>query len=287
MSVRRRTLVFNQREDWRERSRESTVGRPEHVAAGWDASRHDLLELRRAERQQSKGTGSDVPGEFGNLTLSGDGGKAPSARAHEAPDHSTHLAERPPAARPGNGHHRRGVPTEADLLDAVDELVNPVHFPGEIIRRDVEPAVHVLRVHDTLEAIARRHLGAGASAEEVRLHVREIERLNHISSSSRISSGVTLILPGHTRDGGFVTRDEDGARRTEWSNGGYRIERSDGTGSVHTPGPSNTFTERHWGPLPRENWTGIRWADGSYEIGEWGAAPAPRKPHGVLHRRIK
>jgi len=247
--------MLDQRENWVGRPTESLTSLPEHIGAEMDDGRGELLKHQRTERQQAKGgDGRDLPQEFGNLSLTDDGGTVASARRDVAGDHSAVSAEKNPHARTGNRHARAGARTMQDLLEGID-CVELVHSPGEIIRRDVEPAVHELRVNDTLEAIARQHLGAGASAQEVRLHISEIERLNKISNSSLIPSGTTLMLPGHTSDGGFVTWDEDGARRTEWSNGGYRVERSDGTGYVHTPGQSNGFTERHWGPRQQDNYT--------------------------------
>ncbi|HEY9870820.1 MAG TPA: LysM domain-containing protein, partial [Candidatus Obscuribacterales bacterium] len=90
-----------------------------------------------------------------------------------------------------------------------DKVVTPLAHPNfqgaEVISLDVEPEQHEVQPGQTLHEIARQHLGQGASAQDIRNHVREIERANGLTPGSRITPHAVLILPGHTRDGGYVT----------------------------------------------------------------------------------
>ncbi|MBX9687555.1 MAG: LysM peptidoglycan-binding domain-containing protein, partial [Candidatus Obscuribacterales bacterium] len=59
--------------------------------------------------------------------------------------------------------------------------VNPDNiYAGEGIKRDLEPAQHTVAKGETIQDIAKAHLGPGASEEEIAKHVKEIERANHL-----------------------------------------------------------------------------------------------------------
>jgi LysM repeat protein len=169
---------------------------------------------------------------------------------------------------------KRDAPTDATTargdqpvvqMEAETITVSPdVAYRGEVINRDVDPSQRVVEPGDTLTVIARDHLGPGATPEEIRKHVTEIARVNHIENPNRIEVGQQLVLPGHTADGGFVSRDSSGAVLTRWQDGTERIENSDHTGFVRNPNPdhSGAYTEHHWGPQPQDNFEVTRTQDG-------------------------
>jgi YD repeat-containing protein len=168
---------------------------------------------------------------------------------------------------------RREAASEAVAPEAVRERLTehtgtPVaRYHGEMIRRDVEPATHTMRADETVEDIARAHLqGTGATEEEIAAHAREINEVN----GGFVMEGQELILPGHTSDGGFVTRGAEGSRQTAWADGVVRINNADGTGWVRRFSTDGGMSEHHWGPNPGDNFDLTRTPDGRYRIAEAG-----------------
>lgn len=141
-----------------------------------------------------------------------------------------------------------------------------VAYKGEVINKDVPPDEHTVQRGDTLSKIAKEHLGPGATPEEIRAHVKEIARINHIKDPDRISVGQELVLPGHTADGGFVTKDNSGSTLTRWQDGTERVENKDKTGFVRKPNAdgSGAYEEHHWGPQPKDNFDVTKTADGKF-----------------------
>lgn len=125
--------------------------------------------------------------------------------------------------------------------------------PG--INRDLEPGKHEVKAGDTLEAIARKHLGKDASVAEVALHAKEIAKINGIENPRMIHQGDQLKLPGHTKDGGFVTVDGDGNRLTQWQDGSLQCESKDGSkGFKRVPDGKGGTYEKGWGKESEENY---------------------------------
>jgi LysM repeat protein len=152
-------------------------------------------------------------------------------------------------------------------MDAVTITASPdIAYKGEVINRDVPPGTHTVERGDTLTKIAKEHLGPGATPEEIRAHVKEIARVNHIPNPDLIRDGQELVLPGHTADGGFVTKDNAGSTLTRWQDGTERVENKDKTGFVRKPAEdgSGAYTEHHWGPQPENNFELTKTADGKF-----------------------
>lgn len=203
-------------------------------------------------------------------------GESQAARRAEAPagpsdSQATRPAEAP--AAPGDSQARPAADTKDAPGARGDQPVvqmepititasADVAYRGEVINRDVEPGQHTVQRGDTLTKIAREHLGPDATAEEVQKHVREIARVNHIQNPDRIQAGQELVLPGHTADGGFVSRDNAGATMTRWQDGVERVENRDGTGYVRQPVEGGGYTEHHWGPQQQDNFEVTRTSDG-------------------------
>ena len=299
--------MFEQGEGWSARSTEQSDRVQQHVAAEANEGRIDLLKQQRQTMDQLRnGWRDEATQTFGNLILLDSAEDAPSARTDKrAPNTGEPTSVRALGSNPsaeggsylgtdpafvaggvakqdrqagdrgtGNqtkdGHAHSGRRGHAGDRHGRGSAGCP-GFPGEIINRDVPPGEQDLREGARLEDIARRHLGAGATDEEVRRHVREIERYNGIADSSRISGMSFITLPGHTRDGGFVSQEENGPRRIVWSNGAQRIENPDGTGHTRHPGPSGSYTEEHWGQRQEDNYTLSRTAAGRYMVTEYAS----------------
>lgn len=157
----------------------------------------------------------------------------------------------------------------------------PIVLPteqGEVIKRDVPPGVASGGSGDTLQNVARDHLGPGATQEEVDAHVKEIARINDIKDVKKPLDGSKIILPGHTSDGGFVTVDSEGNKRTIWHDNTVRIENEDRSGYVRHPNADGSARIHTWGPKPDQNADFIRTADGKYRIADGPDDKVGREP---------
>ena len=83
--------------------------------------------------------------------------------------------------------------------------------PYASIYRNVTTEAHTMASGETLESIARRNLGNGASEQEVQDYLQEIRDVN---SGSDFAVGNTVVLPGHTADGDIVMPNKDGTTYT-------------------------------------------------------------------------
>jgi LysM repeat protein len=133
--------------------------------------------------------------------------------------------------RNGTAERQRGDRTRSGHYNVVTPLAHPNFHGAEIINLDVEPAQHEVQPGQTLQEIARQHLGQSASDQDIRNHVREIERANGLTHGSRITPHEVLVLPGHTRDGGYVT-----TRSAGWQDGvapeRYTVQRGETIESI-------------------------------------------------------
>lgn len=116
-----------------------------------------------------------------------------------------------------------GTVTDAQIAKALSDK-------GRDIKRDVEPSDVTVGKNDTLWGIARKHLGKDASENEVWRHVQEIAKQNGIKNPNVITEGKKLHLPGHDKDGGYITKDAEGNKTTRGKDGSVTIENKDGSG---------------------------------------------------------
>ncbi len=216
----------------------------------------ETIEASRTAAKRDGGqepVSSDKPGKGGDEPVSSDKPKD-NGEAVSADKPKKGAPEAPP----------RGTST-LDTVYIVGE------YAGEDIKRDLEPETVTDTKGKQLNDIARKHLGADATDDEVQKHAREIARLNKIEDPNRPLEGQHLKLPGHTKDGGFVTQDRAGNKRTVWDDGTVRVENKDGTGSVRKwQGEGTGYTEHHWGPKPQDNYEIRKTEDGKYEVAEAG-----------------
>ena len=174
------------------------------------------------------------------------------------------------AAAPGPADALAGAAKSNEAKAGPEEktpAISPVE-KGELIKRDVEPAIVFNTKGEKLSQIARDHLGPDASDEEVRKHVAEIARINGIKDPDRPLAGGRLSLPGHSQDGGFVTADADGHKRTIWQNGLVRVDNLDNSGYERRPAGDGNYFEHHWGSDPKDHSYLIKRADGSYVVAD-------------------
>ncbi len=226
-----------------------------------------LVEKRREEQAYQKSE-NRPPGDISRLL-----GKSPALL--EAL--KVAQGEKPePKARESGAHQGTEKQSETDrkILTHANSDQDSAHKPsaekagysGEQISRDVEPATHIVQSTDNLTKIAREHLGQGANSEDIQKHIREIALINHLKNPNLIQDGVKLILPGHTKDGGYVTTDADGGKTTIWPDGRVRQENKDGTGSEVSIRQDGSSELKHWGPQPKDNFEQTTSGDGSYRI---------------------
>lgn len=141
-------------------------------------------------------------------------------------------------------------------------------YKGETgINRDIEPAVHDAVKGDTLDSIARKHLGKDASNAEVAAYAKEIATINAYDKSHKIHPGEEVKLPGHTRDGGFVTVDGEGNRLTQWQDGKILASSPDGKrGFVRVDDGKGGTYEQGWGNEDEDYYFVHRKANGDLEL---------------------
>ncbi len=123
------------------------------------------------------------------------------------------------------------------------------------INRDVAPGESTVKAGDTLEKIAKEHLGPNASVAEVANHAKEIAKINGIDNPKMIHAGDKLKLPGHTKDGGFVTQDSEGNTLTQMQDGRLHVASKDGSkGYDRAPDGDGGYYEQGWGKQNEENY---------------------------------
>lgn len=123
------------------------------------------------------------------------------------------------------------------------------------INRDVAPGQAEVKQGDTLEKIARKHLGPDATAAEVAAHAKEIATINDIKDPKMLHAGDQLKLPGHTKDGGYITEDGLGNTLTKWPEGQLRVQSKDGSkGFDRMPDGNGGYYEKGWGKQNEENY---------------------------------
>lgn len=97
---------------------------------------------------------------------------------------------------------------------------------GEEISATCEPKHHVIAEGDTLEKIAREHLGSGASDADVLKHITEIAKVNKLDVNAPLEQKKDLVLPGHRKTAvsspiigrslGTATRHLEGRHHIKW-----------------------------------------------------------------------
>lgn len=153
------------------------------------------------------------------------------------------------AGKPGDGKPAPGKDAEGAA-------------PKDVIMKDVEPKEYEVKRGDNLTKIAKAQLGPDATPQEIHQYIKEVAKLNKIKNPDLILDGQKLQLPGHTKDGGYITLDGDGNKTTTWKDGREKFESKDGTtGWERTPDGTGGYTEKHFGTNPTDNYEMHVYAD--------------------------
>lgn len=148
-----------------------------------------------------------------------------------------------------------------DLLHngAADNKVPGSEYKGEGIKKNIEPSKEAW-VDGTLEDVAKKKLGDGASTEDVNSYVKEIKKLNHITDPSKPAGYIDL--PGHNANGDLITKSADGTKTTVGQDGSVKVENPNGTSYDMKPLAGGGYEYHHHGPKPEDNYNYTRTPDG-------------------------
>ncbi len=178
-----------------------------------------------------------------------------------------------------------------DLLHngAADTKIPGADYKGETIKKDVQPSKEIWVQGTTLEDIAKKKLGDGASTEDINNYVREIKKLNNIKDNNPTGY---IDVPGHNQNGELITLKSDGTKKTIAQDGSVKVENPNGTSYDMKPLPNGGFEYHHRGPKPEDNYAYTRTPDGhgGYTEKHTGSKPEDnyeitRTPDG--HYKIK
>lgn len=139
-------------------------------------------------------------------------------------------------------------------------------YRGEGIRRELEPQVHNVKPHETLEQISRRHLGPNSSRADTANYAREILAVNNFKSESEIRSIDWILLPGHKPDGSIVTKSLQTTVRRTVSPTGSEIAEDRRHGYTRIGNTEGGYSEKHYGERPEDNFSINRTNDGDYIV---------------------
>lgn len=141
-------------------------------------------------------------------------------------------------------------------------------YRGQDIRHDIKPGTHTASGNETLEDIARKHLGQGASEDVVKKYAEELGDANGLYPNDTPGKGADVLLPGHTRDGLVTIENKMGDTITYCPDGSRRVENKDGSGYLRKPAKDGSYTEEHWGSRPEDRYVLTRAGDGKYTISD-------------------
>lgn len=134
-------------------------------------------------------------------------------------------------------------------------------YDGGFLKMNVRPTNYEVRPGETLEQIARKHLGPKATQDDVDTHVAEIERANVKTLAGRDSEtyegkkGEILRLPGHTADGADLYKDHRGTIYRVTEDGKMKVTYLDGSGFERTPNDDGGITKSYFSKKPEDNYS--------------------------------
>ncbi|HEY9786596.1 MAG TPA: hypothetical protein V6D17_14410 [Candidatus Obscuribacterales bacterium] len=160
---------------------------------------------------------------------------------------------------PGESFKNAKEEGAADELKVVDYGQGERYVGDFSIRRDVRPSRYVSSGGESVRDIARKHLGPGATEEDVKKHAQEIAIVNMavagMSDEYVAKKGDFINLPGHTKDGAIVYRDYRGTTVSVTEDGAVTFKHTDGTGHVLKGNEGGGYTKKYFGPKPEDNYT--------------------------------
>src|SRR5205823_3012604 len=97
--------------------------------------------------------------------------------------------------------------------------------------------------------------------EDIKKYEDEIKKTNKLTGDE-LKEGQILTLPGHTKDGGMITKTSDGSTQTVSPDGSLKVEHNDGTGYEWKPTADGGYSQHHFGAKPEDNHDLTRKPDG-------------------------
>lgn len=152
-----------------------------------------------------------------------------------------------------------------DLIE--DAPSGPVDFglgksyDGGFLKMNVRPQKYEVKPGETLDDIARKHLGPKATQDEIDVHVKHIVDSNQKLLAGRDADtyegqkGEILRLPGYTTDGADLYKDHRGTTYKVTDDGKMKVSYLDGTGFERSPNEDGGITKRYFGSKPQDNYT--------------------------------
>lgn len=144
---------------------------------------------------------------------------------------------------------------QKDHEQLVKKLQDTAAKQAVSIKKDFEPKEHVITSKDNLTNLAKEQIGKEATPGEIDEYIKEAARLNHLRDANILVDGRTLMLPGHTADGGVSVLDPHGNKITAWKDGRTREDRTNSTGFTRKDDGKGGSVEKHWGPTDEDNYT--------------------------------
>lgn len=247
----------------------------------------DMKDMSQQGRMSDldKGRTTSMPAEFGGFQLT-DGSKLladAGSKLNEIKDQIADAASKAADLGSKLGEAVVCKATATPIEPPKEEAPNkaPDDYKGESgIKRDAPLDTHTVKNGDTLESIARKHLGPDASVAEVAAHAKEIAKVNGVENPKMLHAGDKLQVPGHTKDGGFITKDEQGNKHTQWPDGSYRFEEKNGSWGVdRVPDGKGGYYERGFGRNPDDNYKIAHDREGYHILDADGNKRRPQYSH--------
>ncbi len=170
----------------------------------------------------------------------------------------------------------------AGLQEVIDEKVqtqvyqeqSESAYTGEkpLAKSSIPPGTYATKAGDTFLSIAEQHLGPKSKKPDREAYAREIQLINGLPPGKELPPSLPLVLPGHTRDGGFVIAD--GAKTITKFPSGVKVfeNEDDQRKGTQTPGTDGSYTEEHTGPGAADNYFVSKNAEGEFQYSEKSAS---------------
>ena len=149
----------------------------------------------------------------------------------------------------------------------MQQLEQPYAGNMTLSKSTIPAGSYTTGVGETLLSIAERHLGPSFSPGEHEAYVREIQQVNGLPGQTEAPPRHSLVLPGHTADGGFIITD-GGRTLTKYRSGQKIFETAELRKFTQIPAADGTLTEEHVGPGGTDTFVATRSRDGKYKFSE-------------------
>ena len=239
---------------------------------GSEDSKTDLVFIPAVgapDQASANGSSDLVSGDAGDQSLPADG----SNDATDVAQAVTPVPEVDPSALEQFPEKLFGLEINPD--DLVDDAPSGdidfglgKSYDGGFLKMNVRPMKYEVKPGETLEEIARKHLGPKATQEQVDVHLKHIVDSNLKFLGGRDADtyegekGDILRLPGYTTDGADLYKDHRGTTYKVTDDGKMRVTYLDGSGFERTRNDDGGITKSYFGARPQDNYTVVLDAQG-------------------------